>query len=109
MADESPMGGCARTGKLFREQSLARASSPDKLDQYIRVLNPRSWMVLAVLVLLFAALAAWALVATVPHTHTARGVVRNGELTAQIDLPDGEYDVEVTVGEEPLLTMPVGA
>ena len=38
--------------RLFREKSLEHISSPDKLKDYMRVANPRVWMLLAAIALI---------------------------------------------------------
>ena len=39
---------------LFRKKSVDRVSSPEQLNDYIRVANPSVWMVLAAVVILLA-------------------------------------------------------
>ena len=38
--------------QLFREKSMERVSSPEQLNDYIRVANPSVWLALAVVVFL---------------------------------------------------------
>lgn len=40
--------------KIFRETSMERVSSPEQLDDYIRVTSPGMWMVMGAVVLLLA-------------------------------------------------------
>ena len=93
---------------IFREKSLERVASPDKLDQYIRVSNPAAWMVLAVIVLVLVAGCAWAFAATVPNVETCTITVENGCFTGETTLPDGTYSASVTVGEEKVSSMLLG-
>ncbi len=46
--------------QIFREKSLERAASPDRLDDYIKVSNPSAWIILAVIVLLIGGAGIWA-------------------------------------------------
>ena len=39
---------------LFRKKSVDKVSSPEQLNEYIRVANPGVWMVLAAIVILLA-------------------------------------------------------
>ena len=40
--------------KLFRQKSIDRVSSPEQLQDYMRVTNPGVWMVLAAVIVLLA-------------------------------------------------------
>ncbi len=44
---------------IFREKSMARVSSPESLDDYIRVTTPSLWIVLIAIVILLAGFIAW--------------------------------------------------
>lgn len=50
---------------VFREKSIERVSSPEQLNDYIRVTTPSVWLVLAALVLLLAGMLAWCTLGTV--------------------------------------------
>lgn len=52
----------------FRHKALQRMSSPEQLDQMLRVTTPRRWVGLAGLLLLVAAAVVWSATATVPTT-----------------------------------------
>ncbi len=51
---------------LFREKSLQRVSSPEKLDDYIKVVSPGVWLVLIAIIILLLGVLAWASVGSVP-------------------------------------------
>lgn len=44
---------------LFREKSLTQVSSPEQLNDYIRVSTPAVWLVLTAIVLLLIGVALW--------------------------------------------------
>ena len=44
---------------IFRQKSLDKVSSPEKLDDYIRVTTPSVWIVLIAIVLLLAGAVVW--------------------------------------------------
>ena len=46
--------------KLFREKSLERVTSPEQLNDYIKVTTPSVWMILAATLLLIAGTLFWA-------------------------------------------------
>ena len=59
---------------IFREKSI-RPSSPDQLNDYLRVTSPGVWAVLAAVILLMAGTIAWATVGTLETTEKARILV----------------------------------
>lgn len=44
---------------IFREKSLSKVSSPEQLNDYIRVSTPAVWLVLGAIVLLLIAVTLW--------------------------------------------------
>lgn len=50
---------------IFREKSMERVSSPEALNDYIRVTTPSVWIVLIALVVLLAGMLAWSIFGTV--------------------------------------------
>ena len=46
---------------VFRKKSLDRVSSPEELNDYIRVTNPSVWIVLIALTLLLAGMLTWSI------------------------------------------------
>lgn len=44
---------------LFREKSMDRISSPEKMNDYIRVSSPSVWMLLAAIIILLAGVCVW--------------------------------------------------
>ena len=57
---------------IFRQKSLKRVSSPEELNDYIRVTSPSVWIVLAALVLLLAGMLAWSILGNI-QTHNDDG------------------------------------
>lgn len=94
---------------IFREKSLDRAASPDRLDQCVRVSSPAAWMVLAALALLLVAGVVWAGMSSVPQTASVTITVADGQVSGTTDLADGTYDASVTVGEESPLSLALSA
>ena len=50
---------------IFRQKSLDRVSSPEQLNDYIRVTTPSVWLVLAALILMLVGMLAWSILGTV--------------------------------------------
>ena len=57
---------------IFREKSLERVSSPEALNDYIRVTTPSVWIVLAAAVLLLVGMLCWSVFGRV-SVHTEDG------------------------------------
>ena len=45
--------------QIFREENLKKVSSPDRLNDYIRVTNPSVWLLLAAIIVLLAGACVW--------------------------------------------------
>ena len=45
--------------KIFRKKSIDRMSSPEQLNDYIKVTNPGVWMALAAIVILLIGVCVW--------------------------------------------------
>ena len=56
---------------IFREKSIERVSSPEQLDDYIRVTTPSVWMTLLAILILAAGLLAWNILGKVPATDSS--------------------------------------
>lgn len=50
---------------IFRKTSLDRISSPERLNDYIKVSNPSVWIVLAAVAILLAAAVFWGFTAEI--------------------------------------------
>ena len=62
-----------RRNDLFRKESLERLSSPEQLDQLMRVVSLRDWIPLATLGILFALILVWSVVGRIPVQVQGRG------------------------------------
>ena len=89
--------------KLFRKKSVDRVSSPEQLDEYIRVANPGVWMVLAAIVILLAGVIVWGCVGHLDTTLSTAVVCESGESVIYVkeaDIEKIEVGMIVRVGEE---------
>ncbi len=50
---------------LFRKKSLERVTSPEKLNDYIRVTTPPVWLVLSAVTVLLLGIIAWSIFGSV--------------------------------------------
>ncbi len=49
---------------IFREKSIERISSPDQIDDYVRVTKPSMWIVLIAAVVLLVGIVVWCIFGT---------------------------------------------
>ena len=57
---------------IFRQKSIDKVSSPEKLDDYIRVTTPSVWIVLIAIVMLLVGGIVWSVFGEV-EVHNANG------------------------------------
>ncbi|MEH1910885.1 MAG: NHLP bacteriocin system secretion protein [Nostoc sp.] len=62
-------------GNIFRKESLERLSSPERLDQLMQVVNPKSWLPLAALGSIVGVAVIWSIYGSIPITVEGRGVL----------------------------------
>lgn len=62
---------------LFREKTLARISSPEKLTDYLRVTTPGIWIILGVIVLLLGGILVWSTIGTLETTAEVKVMVKD--------------------------------
>ena len=73
---------------IFREKSLEKISSPEQMNDYIRVSSPSVWMVLAAVIVLLAGVCVWGMFGHLDTAVQTGGVCTNGRLTVFV----GEED-----------------
>ena len=72
--------------KLFRKTALDRVSSPEQLNEYMKVAGPGVWCILAGLAVTFAAFIVWGFLGVIPETAEVSGTA-----LAPGDLPVAIY------------------
>jgi hypothetical protein len=78
---------------LFRKASLERLSSPERLDELMTIVNPKTWLPLGTIGVLLGCGLLWSFVGRIPVTTSGRGhLVQNdqsdGELVALLHFDD---------------------
>jgi HlyD family secretion protein len=64
---------------IFRKVSLERLSSPEQLDQLLRVTTPKNWLALVALFAVLSVIVVWGITGTIPTKVQGQGViVRSG-------------------------------
>ena len=74
---------------LFRKESRERISSPDDLSDYIRVISPGVWALIAAVTLLIAASLIWSFTAKIPMIITTNGIGSDGEIYCFVPADEG--------------------
>ncbi len=69
------------SNKIFRQKSIDRISSPEELNNYLRVTTPGIWMVLSAVVILLIGMIVWASVGKLETKAEAIVESKNGDLT----------------------------
>jgi len=59
--------------KIFRKSALDRISSPEQLNEYMKVAGPGMWCIMAGLAVTFAAFIVWGLLGSIPETTDITG------------------------------------
>ncbi|MDB9527499.1 hypothetical protein PN498_15990 [Oscillatoria sp. CS-180] len=72
MADE-------KANDLFRQESLERLSSPERLDELMTIVNLRTWLPLGALCLLLGIGLIWSWIGRIPITTNGRGMLVQDE------------------------------
>lgn len=100
---------------VYRKASMERISSPEQLNDYLRVTNPSVWIVLAAVVLLLIGTLVWACFTYIGSSVDGVAAVENGVMTVRFEDPSLEKNVEagmsVTVGgaSSPIVSVGQGA
>jgi hypothetical protein len=85
---------------LFRKSSLDSISSPDQLNDYIKVSNPSIWLALAALFLLLASVLVWGFTGRLEASVRSEGVVINGSVLCYVGTDDAK---KVSIGQKAAL------
>lgn len=67
---------------LFREKSIRKNASPEKLDDYIHVTNPSIWLLLGAVAVLVASLLVWGVAGSIPTVLTKPFTASGGKLVS---------------------------
>lgn len=99
---------------LFRKSTMQRISSPDQLNEYIRVTSQGVWLLLAALFIMLAGALIWGFMGEIKTTRNVTAVVTNGEAVfysadvtiysagMEVDFQSGEKGVITSISSEPI-------
>jgi len=85
---------------FFRKAALEKLSTPEKLDQLIKVTNPRAWIILLTVLLALGTGIGWSFFGKVKTKLNVVGVLLGGEIHEVVSTSQGQLiDLKVSVGD----------
>ena len=82
--------------KLYRQKSIDRISSPEQLNDYLRVTNVSVWVILIAVILLLAGMLIWSATATIESYAEGSSQVQGGVMTIRFE--DQKFAKNVEAG-----------
>lgn len=83
---------------IFREKSIKRVSSPEQLNDYVRVTSPSVWLVLGAVIILLCGVCVWGIFGRLDSTIRTAALCANGKLTCYVrEVDGGELSSGLTV------------
>lgn len=74
--------------KIFRKKSLDRISSPEKIDDYLKVSAPIVWIVIVAMMLLLISAIVWCFYGSMPVTLSGVGLQKEKEVVCFVAASD---------------------
>ncbi len=85
---------------FFRKAALEKLSTPEKLDQLIKVTSPKGWIALVTITIVLATGIAWAFMGNVKTKLNVVGVILGGEIHEVVATSQGQLiSVDVNIGD----------
>jgi len=72
---------------MFRKEALEKLSSPEQLDQLLKVTSPRGWLTLLGLGILVGTIFVWSISGSIPSTIHVHGILLHGDAVQLINAP----------------------
>ncbi len=86
---------------FFRKAALEKLSTPEKLDQMIKVTGPRAWIALTTITVALVTAIAWSFWGNVKTKLNVVGVLLGGEVHEVVSTSQGQLlELKVNVGDE---------
>ena len=88
---------------FFKKEAMEQLTSPEKLDEYIRVSTPSIWLLLGAMFVFLAGVFVWGKFGHLDTLVTGTAVVRNGESTCYIgaeDISSIKPGMKITINKE---------
>lgn len=78
-------------GKLFREKTMEKVTSPEQLNDYIRVTSPGVYLTLGAVLVFLVCLCVWSAVGTLDITVETKGLADGSVIYCYLDEEDVQY------------------
>jgi NHLM bacteriocin system secretion protein len=89
------------SASFFRKSALEKLSTPEKLDQLIKVTGPKAWIALATVTLVLFTGLLWSFMGTVKTNLNVIGVVIGGQVHEVVATSQGQLvDLKVSIGDK---------
>ena len=88
---------------LFRKKNMERVSSPEQLNDYIRVSDPGVWMLLAAIIILLVGVCVWGIFGHLDTKTETAGICENGKLVCYVreaDMDGVKIGTPVSIGKD---------
>ncbi|VAW11832.1 hypothetical protein MNBD_BACTEROID03-1897, partial [hydrothermal vent metagenome] len=86
---------------FFRKAALEKLSTPEKLDQLIKVTGPRAWIALTTIAVALVTAIAWSFLGNVKTKLNVVGVLLGGEIHEVVSTAQGQLvELKVNLGDE---------
>lgn len=69
---------------IFRKESLDKVSSPEQLNDYIKVSNVSVWIIISAAIILIASVLVWGIVGQLDTVINVTGVAKSGTVTCYL-------------------------
>ena len=89
--------------QIFRKKSVDRMSSPEQLNDYIKVTNPGVWMVLAAIVILLIGVCVWGVFGKLETKLSVAAVSQDGQTVLYVkedNIASVRENMSVYIGDE---------
>ncbi len=97
---------------LYRKKSMEKISSPEQLDDYIRVSNPGVWMLLSCIIIILIGMCVWGVFGRMDTIVSALAICNDGKTVCYVNqgnLSDIENGTTVVINETEYLVTAVGS
>ena len=87
---------------VFRQKSMEKITSPEQMNDYIRVSNPSVWMILAAVIVLLIGVCVWGVFGHLDTAVQTGGICEDGHLTvflSESDFAKLSGEAVLSVGE----------
>ena len=102
--------------QIFRKKNLENITSPEQLNEYIRLKSPGKWLVLSAIIVLMTGFFVWGILGRLDTQVTVASVAKGGTMTTYIRIDDidkvkqgmrivteGENEYLRSVSEDPII------